>query len=294
MKRNKFTTFDWVIYILVGLFSLLCLYPFLLVVGGSLSNDSDLLKYGFKVIPKNPTLAAYKAMFMQSSAILNGYKITTIVTSVGTIGSLIFNSMMAFVISRQNFKARKFFNILVLIPILFNGGMVPWYIVCVRYLHLKDTIWALILPMMANGWYIFLMRNFFNSVPQSLYEVAKIEGAGDFLIFRKIYFQLSKPMFATLGLFTCLGYWNDWWLGMMLVDDTSIQPLQLLLRNIISNLQFLQSMNTSPELQKILIGIPGEALKMTMVIITIGPMILVYPLLQKHFVKGIMVGAVKG
>jgi putative aldouronate transport system permease protein len=201
---------------------------------------------------------------------------------------------MGYVLARRGPRGRKLLTVLVLIPILFTGGMVPWYIVCVVYLDLRDTIQALILPMVANGWYILLIRNFFMSVPEDMFESAYIDGANEYTILFRIYYPLAKPVMATVGLFVALAYWNDWWLGMMLVDRAEIQPLQLLLYRIISNIEFLRSMNTSPEMQALWSSVPTEGLRMAMVVITIGPMILLYPFLQKYYVKGIMVGAVKG
>lgn len=169
---------------------------------------------------------------------------------------------------------------------LFNGGMVPWYIICVNYLHLKDSIFALILPMLASPWYIFLMRNYFSSVPEEMYESARIDGAGDIRIFVSIYLRLATPVLATVTLFTALGYWNDWWLGLMLVEKSELQPLQMLLRNIISSIQYLQTMESNAQIQQMMATIPGDGVKMALVIITTGPIILLYPFVQRHFVKG--------
>lgn len=292
--KKKLQAFDIAVYIIITAFSILCLYPFMMVVGGSLSTQGEILRKGYQVFPSEITFGSYKALFMNADAILNGYKITVIITIVGTALSLGVNAMMAYVLASRHVKYRKALNIFTLITIMFNGGMVPWYIVCVNYLGLKDVIWALILPMVVNGWNIFLFRNFFMGIPVEMYEAAKIDGAGAWKIFYIIYLPLSKPVMATVGLFTSLAYWNDWWHGMMLVDKAEIQPLQLLLRNIISNVQFLKTMNPSPEMQAMLGNLPSEGIRMAMVIITIGPIIMVYPFVQKYFVKGIMVGAVKG
>ena len=178
---------------------------------------------------------------------------------------------------------------------LFNGGMVPWYLVCTQYLHLKDTIWALILPSVVSAWYIFLIRNYFTGVPEELWESAKLDGASEIIVFLKIYLPLATPVIATVVLFAALGYWNDWWLGLMLIDNSSKQPLQMLLRTMISNIQFLQTMSQqSSEVQAMLASVPGDGVKMAMVVVTTGPIILLYPFVQKYFMKGIMVGAVKG
>jgi putative aldouronate transport system permease protein len=206
----------------------------------------------------------------------------------------VINAMMAFVLSRQNLVGKKGINIYVLITMLFNGGMVPWYIVCTRYLHLKDSYLALITPMLVSAWNIFLIRNYFKAMPNELYESAKIDGAHDFRIFFQIFMPLATPVLATVTLFTALGYWNDWWLGLMLVDNPNMQPLQMLLRAIIANIQFLQTMDASPQMQMMMASIPGDGVRMALVIITTGPIILLYPFVQRYFVKGIMLGSVKG
>ncbi len=294
MAKQKNNVMDAVIYIVVAVFSLACLYPFLMVIFGSFSSQSSILHNGYRLFPDAWTLGSFEALFMNSDRILRAYMVTIFVTVAGTALSLLVNSSMGFVLSRKTTKHRKLLNILILIPILFTGGMVPWYIVCVVYLDLRDTIQALILPMVANGWYILLIRNFFMSVPDDMYESAHIDGANVYTILFRIYYPLAKPVLATVGLFVSLAYWNDWWLGMMLVDKAAIKPLQLLLYSIISNIQFLKTMNNSPEMQAIWSTVPTEGLRMAMVVITIGPMIAVYPFVQKYFVKGIMVGAVKG
>ena len=176
---------------------------------------------------------------------------------------------------------------------LFNGGMVSWYIIC-GMIGIRNSLWALIVPMLCGPWYIFLFRNYFFSVPAALYESAKIDGAGDIRIYFQIYVRLATPVIATVGLFTALGYWNDWWHGLMLIDNNNLWPLQMLLRTVISNLQFLQTMESSPEVQRMLATIPSDSVRMALVLITTGPIMLLYPFVQRYFVKGIMVGAVKG
>ncbi len=282
------------IYLFVGLFAFACLYPFLMVVSGSLTSRGEAALYGFRLIPREPTLASYKTLFVNSAAIVNGYKVTVFVTVTGTFLSLMVNSMMGYVLARKQMKFRKVLNFYVLFTMLFNGGMVPWYIVCVRYLGLQDNIWALIVPMLASPWYVFLIRNYFQSIPEELYESARIDGAPDFLIFRKIYLRLATPVLATVTLFIALGYWNDWWLGLMLIERSELQPLQMLLRTIIANIQFLQTMESSPQVQQLLASIPSDAVRMALVIITTGPILFLYPFVQRYFVKGIMIGAVKG
>lgn len=292
-KKIRFTPGLMLVYIFVGLFAALCLYPFLLVIAGSFTSKSEATLYGYSLIPRSLTTAAYDALFANSRTIISGYRITLIVTTAGTVLSLLVNSMMGFVTSRKDLKFRKLLNFYVLFTMLFNGGMVSWYIIC-GIMGVRNTIWALILPMLAGPWYIFLFRNFFFSVPDALYESAKIDGAGDIRIFFQIYIRLATPVIATVGLFTALGYWNDWWHGLMLIENSAMWPLQMLLRTVISNLQFLQTMESSVQVQKMLATIPSDSVRMAMVIVTTGPIMLMYPFVQRYFVKGIMVGAVKG
>ena len=293
MKRRISAGYGLVI-IFVSLFSIFCLYPFLLVISGSFTSRAAAVTYGFTLIPREFTTEAYKVLFSNSKAIVDAYRVTTFVTICGTALAVFINSMMAFVLSRQSFLGKKFFNLYVLITMLFSGGMVPWYIICTRYLHLQNTYLALILPMVASAWNIFLIRNYFKSIPDSLYESARIDGAGDFLVFLRIYLPLGKPVLAIVLLFSALGYWNDWWHGLMLIERQEMQPLQMLLRAIIANIQFLQTMDSSPQMQMMMANIPGDGVRMALVLITTGPILLLYPFVQRYFVKGIMLGSVKG
>lgn len=292
LKKNlKSTTV--IAYIVVSIFALFCLFPFIMVVSGSLTPEEDIVKYGYSLIPRRISFDAYRILLYDIDRILNAYKITIFVTVVGTLCSLLVNSMAGYVLSRK-VRYQKPLLIFTIITMLFSGGMVPWYIVCVRYLHLKDTVWALILPTVARAWYIFLLRNFFKGIPEEMYESSKIDGASQLTTFVKIMLPLAKPAIATVTLFASLAYWNDWWAGLMLIDDSNKQPLQLLLRTIVSNTQFLQSSPNAGMMQEVSNILPVESVKMAIVILTIGPIIFVYPFIQKYFVKGIMVGAVKG
>lgn len=296
-KRKHHRHFSgWQLFavLFTGIFAVICLYPFLLVIAGSFTPKEVAIRHGFHLFPESYTVAAYQALFINGRSIINGYKVTVSVTVIGTLLSLMVNSMIGWVVSRKEMPCRKLLNFYILFTMLFSGGMVPWYIVCVNVLHLKNTFFALLLPSMVSAWNIFLLRNYFSSVPEAMYESARIDGAQDLQIFFSIYLPLSKPVLATVTLFTALGYWNDWWLGLMLMDNADMYPLQLLLRNIVSNIQFLQTMESNPQIQQMMASIPGDGVKMALVILTTGPILLLYPFLQRYFVKGIMVGAVKG
>jgi putative aldouronate transport system permease protein len=294
MKKRSKALSNLPIAIILLIFAMLCVLPFWLVLSGSLTSEAEIMSSGFGLFPKKIDFTAYKILMTNMSRILNGYKISLIVTVVGTTLTVVVVSLAAWPISQNRVKYHNALNFFVLFTMLFSGGMVPWFIVCRNMLHLTDTIWALILPYVANAWYIFLVRNYYRGIPDELVEAAKIDGAGEYRIFGQIIFPLSKPVLATIALFACLAYWNDWWLGIMLVDKVEMQPLQLLLRTITSNIQFLSTAGNANAVAVASSSIPSEAIKMATCIITIGPIILVYPFVQKYFVKGIMVGAVKG
>lgn len=292
--QRRFSWTQAILILVVALFSLACLFPFLMVISGSLSTEKDIVNYGYALIPKHVTLQAYKILILGSNRILDAYGVSILVTSIGTALSIVVNGMGGFVMARRSFRYRNILSIYVIITMLFNGGLVPWYIICVRYLDLKDTLWAMILPPLANAFNMFLIRNFMQSIPEDLYESAKIDGASEYRIFFRLIAPLSIPVLATVGLFVALGYWNDWFLGLMFIDKTELQPLQLLLRALISNVEFLKSSSNAAAMQRIAPAIPSESIKMALTVITIGPIVFLYPFVQRYFVKGLMVGAVKG
>jgi putative aldouronate transport system permease protein len=280
------------IYVFVAIFSLFCIIPFIIILSSSMTSEIDILTSGYSLIPKSIDFSAYKYLFQRIDIILNGYKITSIVTVVGTLGSLCITALIAYPISLRRLKYRRFISGYVLFTMLFSGGMVPWYIVCVKYLNLHNNIAALILPAMVSGFNVFLMRNFFSSIPEEMHESAKIDGAGEVRTLWSIILPLSAPVFASVGLFVALSYWNDWWHGLMLIDKAQLQPLQLLLRTIVSNVDYLANSSVlSTGMDQMM---PREGIKMAATIVTIGPIIFLYPFLQKYFVKGLMMGAIKG
>lgn len=280
--------------LIIVIFSAACLYPFLMVISGSLSTEQDIAAFGYTLLPKHVTFDSYKILLLGSNRIVNAYGVSILVTVVGTAISLLLTAMGAYALSRRSFKLRGALSVYVIITMLFNGGLVPWYIICVRYLDLKDTLWALILPSLANAFNLFLIRNFMYSIPEEIHESAKIDGAGEFRIFYFLIAPLALPVLATVGLFTALGYWNDWFLGLMFVDKQELQPLQLLLRTLISNVDFLRSSSNAAAMQRISAQIPSESMKMALTVVTIGPIVFLYPFVQRYFVKGLIVGAVKG
>ncbi|WP_127490958.1 carbohydrate ABC transporter permease [Paenibacillus glycanilyticus] len=294
MPAKRFSISQSIIVLVISLFSLSCLFPFIMVISGSLSTENDIINYGYTIWPKHVTFDSYRILLLGSNRIIDAYGISILVTVAGTILSVFVTSMGAYVMARRSFKYRNILSVYVIITMLFNGGLVPWYIICVHYLNLKDSLWALILPMLANAFNMFLIRNFMNSIPEEINESAKMDGAGEFKIFYRLIMPLSLPVLATVGLFVALSYWNDWFLGLMFVDKQELQPLQLLLRTLVSNVEFLKSSSNASAMQRISAQIPSESIKMALTVVTIGPIVFLYPFLQRYFVKGLMVGAVKG
>lgn len=288
MKKNKFGWLDIFIYLVFIIFSLVTLVPFILAIMVSISDERSIVLNGYKFIPDLFSLDAYNIIF-QDSIVTNAYKITIIVTIVGTFISLILSSLLGYMMSVQKVKYRNIIALIIFIPIVFSAGLVPWYIVVTNYLHLKNTIWALILPIAINPFNIFLLRNYYKSISPALSESAEIDGAGPWFIFYKIITPLSMPILATVGLFSSLSYWNDFTMSLWLIDDRKLFSVQFLLYRINSMIAYMSQHSNVASAR-----MPSETIVFAMFLITIGPIILVYPYVQKYFVKGIMVGSIKG
>lgn len=279
-----------IIHIIAIAFCIFTTVPFILTIIVSLTNENSVVKHGYRFIPEQFSFDAYKLIFSGSS-IYNAYSISIVVTILGTILSLLVTSMLAYAIAVQKVKYRNLIALCVFIPMIFNAGLVPWYIFITKYLHLKDTILALILPILVSPFNVFLVRNYFKSLPPALIESAEIEGANPLYIFGKIIMPLSAPIIATIALFYSLAYWNDWNLALWLIDSRELYPLQYMLFKIQSMINFMSSQGSFGVGTSTL---PSITAQMAMVLVTIGPIILIYPFIQKYFIKGIMIGAVKG
>ncbi len=281
----------FLVHSFIAVFCLICLIPFWLVVTGSITSELSIVMNGYQLIPDTFSLEAYDLLF-SGKRLYSSYSVTLFVTFAGTLLSLFVTSMMAYPLANRNLRYGNAITFFVFFTMLFGGGLIPWYIVVTRVLHLYDNIWALILPYLVNPWFMFLLRNYFRSVPESLTESARIDGAGDMRILLRIILPLSLPAIATLGLFYALQYWNDWWLSMLLIDTQRLYPLQYLLRSLMSNLMNVAT-SLNPQMKTMQV-VPALSVRMATVVVTIGPIILLYPFLQKYFVKGLTMGAVKG
>ena len=289
------TPWNVVFNLFAGIFAFLCVFPFLFVVIISFTDEGVLARDGYKLIPSQWSLEAYRYVFQTGDTLLRSYGVTIFVTVVGTIVSLLFIAFYAYAISRKSFKFRNFFAFFAFFTMLFNGGLVPTYIIVTQLLGLKDTIWALILPLAVNAFYIMILRTFYStSVPDAIIESGKIDGAGEFRIFLKLVLPLSLPGLATIGLFSTLGYWNDWFNALLYIDNPNLVPLQSMLMRIETSMQFIlqNSQNSSLSLEA-LRSLPQDTSRMAMVVLATGPIIFAYPFFQRYFIQGLTVGAVK-
>lgn len=274
------------------LFGLVCLIPMLFVVAISFSSEQSIAEYGFQLIPKEFSVEAYRILFANPEQIINAYKTTAIVTVTGTILSVMFSAQAAYVMSRPIFFAQKQISFIFYFTQLFSGGLVPTYILVTQYLHLKNSLWAIILIAMISPWNVFLLRTYIKAVPESLIESAKLDGASEFRIFYQIIVPLTVSGIATVAITTAIGYWNDWYNNMLYISDVDKYSLQYLLQTLLGKIDFLKAagdvgMVTGME-------VPEETLRMATCVVAIGPMAILFLFVQKFFVKGITVGSVKG
>lgn len=284
------------INILFGLLAASCIIPFIFVVMISLTSEQSLQQYGYSFWPKEWSLAAYEYIFSSSSQILRAYGVTIVVTVSGVLLGLSIMTMYAYALSRKSFAYRGFFTKVIFIPMLFSGGMVASYLVVVNFLGLKDSLLALILPICVSSFNIIILRTFFKTtIPDSIIESAKIDGASEWKLFLKIVLPISLPGIATVGLFLTLAYWNDWFNAMLYMDDNAKIPLQYLLVRIETSMEFLVANASTMGTNAIEAAakMPKDTAKMAIVVITTLPIIVAYPFFQKYFVSGLTVGAVK-
>lgn len=278
------------------IYSALCLLPLVLVFVISITDEKTIASNGYSLWPEKFSTLAYRYIFNDAEQIIRSYGISIFITVVGCFLSVLFVALYAYPISRKDFKYRNFFAFFAFFCMLFNGGLVPWYLVYTRLLGLKDNILVLIIPLLVPPFYVIIMKTFFsNSIPSSVVESAKMDGAGEFRIFFQIILKLSTPALATVGLFSMLGYWNDWFVALMFITKTRFMPLQLLLYRVEMTIQTLLDISTAANLGEMTISeLPGESARMALCVVTIGPIVLAYPFFQRFFIKGLTIGAVKG
>jgi len=292
-KGTSFIVFNVFAYTIITIITVLCVLPFLLIISGSFTDNTSIAIDGYHFIPKVFSLEAYKTIFLFPQTIIQAYKVTSVNTLVGTSLGLFFMSMSGYVLSRKDFKYRNRISFLIYFTTIFGGGLVPWYMMVTSVLKLKDSYLAICYPGLMAPFLIILMRTFITSaLPDEVVESAKIDGSGHFRTYISIVLPIVKPGLATVGLFLALNYWNDWFLSSMFISTPEKYELQFYLYNMLSSYEALNRMVSAGV--TIVTNPPSESIKLAMAIIATGPVLLFYPFIQRYFVAGITIGAVKG
>lgn len=291
IKSRKMEAFA---YIAIGLIAISIILPFLLLLMSSFTDEISITRNGYSFFPKEFSLNAYAYLGKSSATIVRAYLVSIFVTVVGTVWGLVMTVLCAYPLSRRELPGRKIMNFYVFFTMLFNGGLVPTYLTYTQYFHIKNTIWALLVPnILVQAYNVMLAKTFFQtSIPVEILEAARVDGARETTIFGKVVLPLAKPIFATLGLFISVTYWNDWTNGLIYLTDSKLFSLQNLLNRMTSNIQFLSSTSLGGNVTAA--DLPSQTVRMAIAIIGVVPMLAAYPFFQKYFVKGIALGAVKG
>ncbi|MDF2922486.1 MAG: sugar transporter permease [Paenibacillaceae bacterium] len=294
-KKTSFSIVQLLIHLLFILVTLSMIVPFVLIISISLTEEQSIAEYGYQLIPKDFTGRAYSYIFQAPDILLHAYGVTILVTVIGTVLSLLITAMLGYVVSRRDFRYRGPATFYIFFTMLFNGGLVPSYILITQYLHLTNSLWSLIVPSLISPFYIMVMKGFMSKVPFEIIESAKVDGAREIRIFATIVLPLAGPALATLGVFLAFGFWNSWFSALLYINDERWIPIQLLLVRMMQNLDYLTSnsefigqfgIDTS--------NFPTLSARMAMAILAGGPMIFVFPFFQRYFVQGLTVGSLKG
>ncbi len=294
--RSSFASnaFDTLNTILMCLLALATLGPFVYLILGSLTQSVYYRQVGVALNPAHWTLVSYQLLLSGSSRILQALKVSLLVTTVGTTLGLFITSSLSYVTSKKELPGHDLLVFFVFFTMLFSGGMVPFYLV-VRWLGMTNTVWSMIVPFVSDAWFLFIMVKFFDTLPQELQDSARIDGCTEIGIFFRIVLPLSRPVLATIGLFFAVYFWNDWFWPMIFIQESNLLPLQQVLRNVLSQLMPVINPQAAREQAKLTAEVPPmEVLRMAAIIVTVLPITLVYPFLQRYFVKGVMIGAIKG
>jgi putative aldouronate transport system permease protein len=279
-----------VVYAVIVLFGVVCVVPFWLVLANSFATEGSFLANGYQMLPEAWSLDAY-SFLLKGKQLLLSYRNSLTVAVAGTVIAVTITSMFAYVIAHPKVKYRNIMAFLTYLAMVLGGGLVGFYIMVANWLHLKDSLWALILPYVLNPFYAFILVAFYKSLPYEINEAATIDGAGDMRLFWSIIIPVSTPVIATVSLFYAIQFWNDWYLSLLFIDDYKLHPLQLMIRQLISNLNMSAYVGGGASYR---VAAPASSIQLATVCLTIGPIVLLYPFLQKYFVKGITIGAVKG
>ena len=294
MKKNKILSYKLIIHLIFIVLCLCFVIPFLYMISLSFTPESIIKIQGYKLIPPKFSLEAYRSVFQNPAQLIDSYKVTILFSVVGTLLSMIVMMMLGYALSREQFKARQKLTFFVYFTMLFSGGLVPSYIINTKILGLSNNFWVYILPGLCTAYHILILRTFFKTIPSALIDAAKIDGAGEFTIFRIVVIPLSKTVIATVSLLILLGKWNDWYTTLIYISDNRLYSLQYLLQKILRETEFFQEMSKSEQIVDIASAEkPVEGMRFAMAIIAAGPMLFIFPFFQKYFTQGLTIGAVK-
>lgn len=293
IKDRSTIVFDIIKGVLLALLSVLCVLPFIVIISGSFTSNSAIIHDGFSILPREFTLEAYNTIFKNPQDIVQAYKMNIYYTFMGTALGLLVITLTAYVISRKEFKYRNTVSFLIYFTTIFGGGLIPWYLMYANVLGLRGTTLAIWFPALMTPFLVILMRTFIvGAVPDAVVESAKIDGAGHWIIFWKIVLPVLGPGLATVGLFQALGYWNDWYRASMFSTNSSTWSLQFYLYDLVNSTQAMKQM---AQYASVNTGdLPTQSVKLAMAVVATGPVLLLYPFVQRYFVSGITVGAAKG
>lgn len=287
---------DILFNIVFAILALICIVPVIFIFIISISSEESIRQIGYRFIPQAFSADSYLFLYREADMIIRALGVSVLVTVVGTTLGVMLTTMMGYVISRSNFKLQGFCTMLVFIPMIFNGGMISSYVVNTQFIHLKDSIWALILPLCVSSFNVVICKTFFKTnIPDSVMESAQIDGASQFTIFGKIVLPLAKPLLATIALFLTFGYWNDWFQSSLYITNTKLFSLQALLDHVQRNIEMMaNNPSLGATMTEYMNSMPKEGARMAMAIVIIVPIACTYPFFQRYFISGLTVGAVKG
>lgn len=291
IKKSTNIIFN-IIFLVLGL---MCVLPLVFVFSISITSEQALQAGGYHIIPQEFSNAAYMFLWNERGTILRAFFMSVLIAVIGTFIAVCLTTTMGYVASRRNFKMKKLYTWIIFIPMVFNGGMLASYVVVNNILNLRDTIWAVILPLACSSFSVTICRTFFRTtVPDALIEAAKIDGAGQFRIWSGIVLPISKPVMATIGMFAAFGYWNDWFQSSLYISDKNLYTLQAFLNNIQKNIEYLANNPYGGlSMQEYKLSMPTESVRMAIAIVIIVPIALTYPFFQKYFISGLTIGSVK-
>lgn len=289
-KTEPATVLAHIVFVIL---SICCIIPMILVVVISFTSSQSITDVGYTLFPEEWSLAAYEFIFKDAKLLINSYGVTIFNTVVGSSVGLILSSMMAYALARRTYKFRTFFSFIVFFTMIFSAGLIPQYIVYTSAYHLRDSLWAVILPSLVTGWNVILLRTFFYDLPEEVLESGAMDGCSEFGLYWRIAMPMMKPGLATVGLILVLGLWNEWYRTMIYIDSSSKFDLQYMLYRLLKNAEALQ-IDAQAGLSTGDTGFVSDTVKMAMVILAAGPMMFVFPFFQKYFVRGLSTGAVKG